>query len=317
MNAPLRARRGRRLRALSLTGKRKLAGYLFILPWIVGFSGFYAYNLVQAVRFSFSEMETLEAGGYLLHGVGLANFRYALTEMATYVRTLTESMGDMLMNLPLIIFFSLFMAILLNNRFAGRAAIRAIFFLPVIMASPAIVQALSQNLQNMMGGVSSAGSQLAADTIRENGTGLDTMALVMTLLDFGVPPRLLGYIVDAVGRMYDILRMSGVQIIIFLAALQSIPPALYEVAKIEGATAYETFWKITFPMVSPLLLTNVVYTMIDQFTQSEIVTLAHETAFRSLDFGVSAAMSIVNTLCVGAALVIVGGLVSRRVFYHE
>ncbi|MNJ64630.1 sn-glycerol-3-phosphate transport system permease protein UgpA [compost metagenome] len=122
---------------------------------------------------------------------------------------------------------------------------------------------------------------------------------------------------EAIFRIYDIISSSGVQIIIFLAALQGIPGSMYEVAKIEGATAYETFWKITFPMVSPLILTNVIYTIIDSFSNSTITRTIYTTAFQSLDFGLSAAMAWLYTIVISIILIIIGVTISRKVFYYN
>lgn len=303
---------------ISLTRKRVLMGYFFIFPWVIGFLGFYLLNLVKTVQFSLSTLNTVEGGGYYLVSAGLTNFRFALAESATYVRQLIESLNDIIIDVPLITFLSLFIALLLNRQFRGRTVIRAIFFLPVIMGSPAIVQALAINLRNVMGGVSNPSSQIAVNLLTDRAaTGFDILALAETAVQFGFPIRIVGYITDAVSRVYDIIRMSGVQIIIFLASLQAIPPSLYEVAQIEGATSYETFWKITFPLVSPLLLTNVIYTIIDLYSQSQIVQVAHEMAFKNLNFGVSSAMSIINSLCIFIILGIVGFVIGRKVYYQS
>jgi ABC-type sugar transport system permease subunit len=119
------------------------------------------------------------------------------------------------------------------------------------------------------------------------------------------------------GRVYEIVRASGVQILIFLAALQSIPVSIYEMAKIEGANAYETFWKITFPMVSPLILTNVIYTIVDSFIVSDVVDAAYTTAFTSSNFGLSSAMSVLSSAGVCIILLVVGYIISKRTFYQN
>ena len=133
----------------------------------------------------------------------------------------------------------------------------------------------------------------------------------------GLPSGLLDYVVGAVGRINDIISASGVQIIIFIAALQSIPGSLYEVAKIEGATAYETFWKVTFPMVMPHIITNIVYTVVDNFANSEIVEMAYNTAFTDVNYGLSSAMSLISTAIVCLILVLVCGFSQKRTFYYN
>ena len=104
------------------------------------------------------------------------------------------------------------------------------------------------------------GSAQAAEELAESSALFDTLPFTSLLLDLNVPMVVVDYLIGAVNRIYEIITSSGVQILIFLAALQSIPSSMYEVARLEGATSYEIFWKITFPMVSPLILTNVIYT---------------------------------------------------------
>lgn len=135
--------------------------------------------------------------------------------------------------------------------------------------------------------------------------------------NLAMPDKLLDYIVAAVARINDIISASGVQIIIFIAALQSIPGSMYEVAKIEGATAYETFWKVTFPMVMPHIITNVVYTVVDNFAQSDVVQLAYDTCFNKVNYGLSSAMSVVSTVIVCVILVLVCGFIQKRTFYYN
>ena len=128
---------------------------------------------------------------------------------------------------------------------------------------------------------------------------------------------MLEYIVGAVSRITSIVSASGVQIVIFIAALQSIPSSLYEVAKIEGATGYETFWKVTFPMVMPHIITNVVYTVVDSFVSSDVVNLAYETAFTEFNYGLSSVFSLVSTVVTCLILVLVCGFISKRTFYYN
>jgi len=294
-----------------MRGKEMLVGYIFITPWIIGLVLFFFLNIGRSVQFSFSDVDLRGGGGYTLTNVGLENYRFVILEHATFVRILTESIVETVISVPLIIFFSLFVAILINRKFALRGVVRAILFLPVIMASPAISAALEGGMRAVMGGATNVPADMVGVA-----TGVNSMALLELLTDYGLPLQVAEYIADTVTHLFDIIRACGVQIVIFLAALQSVPGSLYEVAKIEGATAYETFWKITFPMVSPLVLTNVIYTIVDGFSRTEIIEVAHNMAFTSLQFGRSAAMSLTSSLLVSIILVIVGYFVSRKVFYH-
>lgn len=300
---------------LTLTQKRMVNGYMFILPWLIGFIIFYVKSIIQSVQFSLSELSVGAVGGYELEYVGLDNFIYAFREHGTFKQVLTTSVGNMLLDIPLIIFFSLFMAILLNREFRGRTLVRAIFFLPVILNSSAISGALELSQQMMAGGISAGSSQMAADAA--SSTGVDVGYYINLFKDLAMSDQVLDYIVAAVGRINNIITASGVQIVIFLAALQAIPGSMYEVAKIEGATAYETFWKVTFPMVMPHIITNVVYTVIDNFAGSEVVTLAYDVAFTSFDYGLSSVFSLVSTVITLLILVLIVGFIQKRTFYYN
>jgi ABC-type sugar transport system permease subunit len=301
-------------RKLTLTKKRMINGYLFILPWLIGFIIFYIRSIILTTEFSFSELTVGAVGGYELEFVGLDNFIYAFREHGTFKQILTSSVGNMILDIPLIIFFSLFMAILLNRQFKGRTLVRVIFFLPVILNSSAISTALELSQQMMAGGISAGSSQMAAET---SSSGVDVGYYIGLFKELAMPDFILDYIVAAVGRINNIITASGVQIVIFLAALQSIPGSMYEVAKIEGATAYETFWKVTFPMVMPHIITNVVYTVIDNFAESQVVTLAYDTAFTSFDYGLSSVFSLVSTAITCLILILIVGLIQKRTFYYN
>lgn len=297
---------------VTLETREKRTGFLFVLPWVIGFLAFFAYNMVQTAVFSLNKL-TMGANGYVLSYVGLNNFNYAFRQSADFVRTLTESVGNILIDVPLIIFFSLFIAVILNRKFKGRTLVRAIFFLPVIMASAAVTSALAANLQNMLGGLSST----AAGTDTQQVSGFNMQAVASLVADYGIPKQMLEYLVGAVQNLYEVIRNSGVQIIIFLAALQAIPGSLYEVAQIEGATGYETFWKITFPMVSPLIVTNFVYTIVDLYSQSKVIDMEMTTAFTQQNFGLSAAMALISSAAICLILGVCASLISKKVFYQE
>lgn len=298
---------------MTLARKRSMKGFLFIVPWLIGFLAFYLRSLIMTVQFSLSDLTVNNGGGYTLEFVGLDNFLFAFRGHGTFKQILTTSVGDMLIDVPLITFFSLMIAMLLNRKFKGRTLMRAIFFLPVILNSEAILAAMKVSASMMMGGLSSAGAEVAEAA--SSGVGVEYYVQMFSSL--GLPMGLIEYVVGAVGRISDIINASGVQIIIFIAALQSIPSSMYEVAKIEGATAYETFWKVTFPMVMPHIITVVVYTVVDSFVNSEVVNLAYNTAFSEKNYGLSSTFSLISTLITCAILALVVRFIQKRTFYYN
>ena len=302
-------------RGLSLEGKRNLKGFLFVVPWLIGFGTFYVRSLIMNVQFSLSKLTIAATGGYTLEWVGIENYKYAFTVDPSFKQTLVSSLGNMLIDVPLIIFFSLFMAILLNQKFKGRGLVRAIFFLPVILGGAAITDALDLASTMMAGGISSSAGEVAEAA--SSASAVDTSYFIEIFKNLAMPDQILDYVVSAVTRVKDIISASGVQIVLFIAALQSIPTSMYEVAKIEGATAYETFWKVTFPMVMPHIITNLVYTIVDKFAQSEIVELASDTAFSDFNYGLSSAMSVVSTAIVIIILGIIIKIMQKRTFYYN
>ena len=301
---------------LTLLQKRSLHGYLFILPWLIGFIAFYVRSLIMTGQFSFSNL-TVDAinGGFQLESVGFANYIYAFRVHPSFKQVLTTSVADMVIDVPLIIFFSLFMAMMLNRKFKGRSIVRAIFFLPVILNSSAIQAAMDLSATMMAGGISSQAAEVTATA--SSTIAFDINYLMNMFISLGIPGAFMDYIIQAVSRINDIISASGVQIVIFIAALQSIPTSMYEVAKIEGATAYETFWKVTFPMVMPHIITNVVYTIVDSFTQSEVVDLAYDVAFNQMNYGLSSVFSLVSTIVTVLILMLVVWFIQKRTFYYN
>lgn len=300
---------------VSMKTKRAVNGYLFILPWLIGFALFYVRSLYQTVEFSLSSLNVLPAGGYELDFVGLANYITAFTGHGTFKQTLTTSLMNMVVDVPLIIFFSLFVAMLLNKKMKCRGLVRAIFFLPVLMNSEAIAGTLEYAAQMMAGGLSGTSAEMAQAA--SSGTAVNMAYFVELFGEIALPHVVLDYVVGAVTRISDIIQASGVQIVLFIAALQSITPSMYEVAKIEGATGYETFWKVTFPMVMPHIITNTIYTIVDAFSQSEVVNLAYTTAFTEGKYGLSSAFSVISTVITCSLLAIVVYLISKKTFYYN
>jgi len=306
-------------RFFTMRRKRAIVGLLFISPWIIGFCWFYLRSLYMSVMFSLSDIERAGVGtaGYTSTFAGLKYYAYAFLEHGEFKQLLTSSLLYILVDVPLIIFFSLFISILLNQKFKGRTITRIIFFLPVLLNSQAITTAIGMARAFMVGGVSPASPAMAEAAGIGSSGGINIAYYAEIFSDLAIPPTLINYVIGAVSRINYVITASGVQIIIFLAALQSVPGALYEVSKIEGATAYETFWKVTLPIVSPLIVTNIVYTVIDTFVNTDIVELSYRTIFTNFNYSLGSVISIVSSVMVCAILMIVCTGISKLVYYEN
>lgn len=282
-------------------------GFFYVLPWLLGFIFFFLIPLLSSLRYSLSSVQA-NSDGLIIHFSGLQNYVEALTVNTEFNRSLADAILNMVINVPLIVIFSLFLAVLLNQKFIGRSLARSIFFLPVILASGVILSLESTSL------IQAVNDQNAgAGAIQ----GLGTFELEGMMLDAGLSEWVVDYLSSAVGRIYDIVSQSGVQILIFLAGIQTISPQLYEASKMEGATGYEAFWKITFPMVSPLILVNAIYTIIDSFSNNAMTDLIRETGFTQFNFGLSSAMAWLYFAAVALILAVSSYLISRKVFYYD
>lgn len=294
---------------LSLSAKKAMMGYVFVSPFIIGLLTFFLFPMIQSIVFSLNQLEVTN-GGYKLIPNGWEYYHRAMNIHPTFKRYLIEAVMSMVTNVPLIVIFSFFAANLLNQRFKGRMTARAIFFLPVILTSGIILTVENGDLlQNSLS---------VGDAANAHGIGR-SMDLARMLLQSKLDPRFIGYITGAVDHIYEIVVASGVQILVFLAGLQSIPPSLFEASNIEGATGWENFWKITFPMVSPLILVNTVYSIIDAFTSSsnEVMKLVRNVAFVENNYGFSSAMSWIYFVTIMSVLGIVIWIISKNVFYYE
>nr|WP_120465121.1 sugar ABC transporter permease [Paenibacillus aceti] len=288
--------------------KKAVLGVLFVTPWLLGFIFLFLIPLYQSFIYSLNTL-TLGKGGFDTSYAGFSFYRELFTKHPTFNRTLVEAIMDIVISVPSITIFSLFVATLINQKFRGRVFARAIFFLPVLLAAPVL------SLENSSQMTSIAASLTGAT--EGGGLAFTSFELKRMLLEAGVGSGIVTYITGSVDRIYEVISSSGVQILIFLAALQSISPSLYEAARIEGTTGYEAFWKITLPMISPIMLTNVVYTVIDSYNRNELSVMIKDTAFQSLNFSLSAAMAWVYFLIVSIILLITTGLISRKVFYYD
>lgn len=292
----------------SMAFKNAVAGYLFTSPFIIGFIAFLMLPLGQSLRMAFSTVRF--DGGIAYDFVKLANFKYIFTVDPEFVPFMLDELVKMAYSVLWIIIFSFFISIVLNQEFKGRGLVRAIFFLPVILSSGVLVGLETNN--TLMQGL----KDVIAET--SNATSITDVVKSMFLSDAGyVGP--IEYVFDAVDRIYDIAIASGIQIIIFLSGLQTIPASMFEAAKIEGATAWETFWKITFPMVSSLILVNVIYSIIDFFVKTDNQVMIHikDTMTAQVEYGRSSAMAWTYFAVIAVIITIASAVISKRVYYYD
>ena len=304
--------------------RQALWGIVFIIPLIIGFIYFFLLPFITTIVFSFSNIYrttpnqyTSNVYGAVTEWVGFDNYRFVWSVHSTFKETLWSVFKSTLVNTLMILVFSLIIAVVLNSKFRGRAFVRAVFFMPVIFNSQAVDAATSIG---------------ATVTDAMERSGQDIFTTMFNFSDFltaaNVPATAVNFLTNAAKNIFDVISYSGVQILIFLSGIQSVSKQLYEAAKIEGATQYEIFWKITFPMVSPLMLTAGVYTVVDSFLRSDLLKLMSSYATGgdvSFSLGLGAltkdgiysAMSILFILVSLAVLAIVLLALRRLVFYYD
>ena len=313
----------KRKKIASLDRRKARAGWLFVLPFLVGFVLIYLPMVFQSVQLSFSQIEVVN-GESVMEFVGFQNYADALltymhpTTNTTFVEVLLSGLGTLAFDLPAILLFSLFMAVMLNQQMVGRAAFRSIFFVPVVISTGIMesIQALDVNYQNMQSG----GIEDGSEELSGAGDMISTMDLQALFANMAVGQELVEYIAVVINNIFNIVNRAGVQMLIFLAALQSISPAIYESCKIDGATAWETFWKITFPMISPMILVNAVYTVIDSFTVDSNPAMSFvSSVFSTGQDGrtLSTAMSWIYFLIVILVVALIAAVMSAFVFYQR
>jgi len=290
--------------------KRKaIAGYLFISPFIIGFLAFMIKPLFQSLYMSFCEVE-LGSGTFNPVWNGIENFKYIFTVDPEFNRLLFEEVTRMMIYSIAIIVFSFFVALVLNQKFHGRALVRAIFFLPVILSS-GVILGLETDNQLM--------ATLAAQIEETTSNVSITAALEEILRTAGVGVRAFEKVFEIIDNIYDVAIASGIQIIIFLSGLQTIPSSVYEAADIEGCTAWESLWKITFPMISSMFLVNWIYTVIDFCMRSDnkVIEKIQEIMIDQMRYGRASAMSWVYFVLILIFIGITSLIISRRVYYYD
>ena len=316
MTNQLNIQKTKKKKIASLDKRKARGGWLFVLPFIIGFVLVYLPLVFDSLKYSFCLQDPIVSGMKPTFSfVGWTNYKEAILHAVgdngqTYVQVLLDGLQSMIFDIPMILIFSLFMAVLLNQKMGGRAVFRAIFFVPVIIAT-GVMQGLIEQANVAMD-----------DTGMDDGSGTNATTDIVSAMDveklfsgMAVGQGLVEYVVQVINNIYNIVNRSGVQMLIFLAGLQSISPAIYESVQIDGATAWETFWKITFPMISPMILVNGVYTVIDAFTMDSNVVMTFIKNYTEKEVGT--AMAWMYFLIVIAIIAAVVGVMSAFVFYQR
>jgi len=305
----------KRRRRASLDKRRARAGYFFVAPFVLGIILIYLPILIDSIWLSFhAELPVIVDGlpTTVLEFRGLEYYKFAFTESPDFVTKLLSGLQQLVFEVPAVIIFSLFIAVVLNQKMLGRAAFRAIFFVPVII-STGLMESI--NGADIMSG--NMGSGIEDGSGNAAGGGIVDVLMIENLFkSMAIGGELVGYVVSLVNDIYNIINYSGVQMLIFLAGLQSISDSIYEACRIDGATGWETFWKVTFPMISPMILVNAVYTVIDSFTRSSNVTMSYISGSANGDSH-KAAMYWIYFGVVMLIIAAVAGIASTFVFYQR
>ena len=292
-----------------LQKRKAIAGYLFISPFVIGFLTFMLKPLCQSFYMSFCNVE-LGSGVFNEIWIGLGNFVEAFTIDPDYNRLVVEEFTRMFAYSLGIMVFSFFVSLILNQEFKGRAMVRAIFFLPVILSS-GVILGLETDNQLM---------DTLAQTIEMTTQNVSiTDGLKEILRTAGVGVRAFEKVFELIDNIYDVAIASGIQIIIFLSGLQTIPSSMYEAASIEGCTKWESLWKITFPMISSLFLVNWIYTVIDFCMRSDngVIEKIQTVMIDQMNYGLASAMSWIYFIIVLAFVGITSFFISKGVYYYD
>lgn len=280
---------------LSMAQKRSLEALIFLTPWLIGLCLFFLRPIWVSLRLSFSEIVKMK--GFVMDWVGLTNYQHIFFYDINFVPMFLQTIVDTLLNTPICIVFSLVIAILLNRKMVGRGFFRATFFIPVLLGAGYV-------MKQMLG--------MGAD-----GTTITTGIMVPDLIADLLGHNLTEFLQEVLDRITVVLWKSGVQIVLFLAGLQGISSSLYEAARVDGATEWEMFWKITLPMITPVILMNSVYTIVNFFTDATnpIVDYIYQQSFGNpQQFAHGAAMGWTYFAFAFALCIATIGIMRRFVF---
>lgn len=287
-----------------LESRRGRWGYVFTFPFIIGAVLGVIYPVVLSLVYSFGELIPQEIG-YKINFVGIENYKTLFTVDPDFTRELVETLQNTILKVPVAIIFSFFLACVLNTEFPGRGLARTVLFLPMIISSKLVKTLLNQDIvSSEMSNKGAEESVMLSDKFAE------------FLMSMNVGDGLADFLTSSVNDIQNLLYMSVIPTIIILAGLQSVSRSIYEASYVEGATSWEVLWKISLPMVSPLLLVSLIYCVIDSFTGvgNRIISRVGYECFTAFNFGIGSAVAwsylIVVLLIVAVVFLIANRFVS-------
>lgn len=286
------------------SSRRAWAGFCFTIPWVIGIVCFFIIPMIQSFWYSISDTQIQET--VVSTFVGFEQYERFFFNDANFLRSLLEEIGTMLLSVAMVMFFSLFMANILVQEFRGRLLARTIFFLPFIVASGMVIAIIKGDVYS--GDIlSTAQSSTLQITVLRN-----------ILMSINLSDSAINTITGMLNSLFDISWKCGLQILIFMSGLQSISPSIKEAAKIEGATGWEYFWKVAFPMITPIFQLCLVYSIIDSFTDysNAIISRIYELN-NSLELSASSALAWLYFGIIFLIIGIVFLLVRRKIFYYN
>lgn len=289
--------------------KKSLYGFLFVLHWIIGFIAFFLVPLIQSLIFTFSEV-SITNEGFSTEFTGLKNLKFIFFESAKFVENLVASINDFIYKVPIILVLSLIIALVLNGKFKGRTFFRSLFFIPVIISTGVVMKYIAGDsvMESMRNSGESVTNMYSSGLINFN----------EVFLGLGIPDSLSNIVMGFIDGIFDLIWNCGIQIVLFIMGLQSIPDQLYEVSKVEGATKWEEFWYITVPMLRHSIVLVVSFTAID-FCSSEsnkAMSQAFKLLMQQQVYNQSAAMMwsffVIMGIMFGAVLLLAHRFIFRK-----
>lgn len=277
--------------------KKRCTGYIFLAPWIFAAIFLLLYPVIFSLTLSFSDIQNFTT--YELKSVGLENYKTAFFGDIHFMTCFNWLLDDVLINAPMIVIFSLLVAIMISRDIKCRGFFRAVFFLPVLLGTGYVME------------------QLLNQGVNTSAMNVTNQILLTPQVQAYVGPDIFEAATNFLGRITTVMWRSGVQIILFLAGIQKIPDSLYEAARVDSATEWDMFWKITLPMITPIMLLNIVYTIISTFDeQSPILSWISYQGFELSKFEYASAMGwiffTVIMLIIGLTFLIMRPIIKRN-----